>query len=281
MGLCIQVCLAGIHITHSLGCWVSCFPASSKLNHLGRSSSWPAAAHWRTSSIGAFLDWEQNCRRKTCKKYLGRCDWPLLGSLANDSWAYERLRKYLQCYVFLFGTDTPHRLAWIISHFLKPPSAWKCLVVFPRVQKPSALDASRFSYSPPSHKILAHPLRKALRGEGSEAEVPPVAYSHPGIVLTQASEFRPSWVSSLWLSRPTVLSVMPVVDKTEAFSFLRSGFPSSRSPLVVVFTLCLSIECHKAGVPLVLSMGVAFPKVSHDNILLAASYSCVTPAKDM
>lgn len=70
--------------------------------------------------------------------------------------------------------------------------------------------------------------------------------------------------------------MMPLRDKIEGFSLLRSGFACSRSPLAVC-GLCLSIEFHEARVPLVLSVGEedCFSQRRRDNIFLAASYGCV------
>lgn len=114
------------------------------------------------------------------KKYLGRCDWPLSGPSENDKWPSEWLsegvRKYFQCYVFLsdhpppppsaaLSTPPPQLTGMNHKPFSKAPI---CLeVVFPRVQKPLALHASRLSYSPPSHRPVASPLGKALRIECS------------------------------------------------------------------------------------------------------------------
>ena len=160
--------------------------------------------YWPTSSTDAFSTESITVGRKPARN--------IWVDMADPLWACEGLskgmRKYFQCHVFLSGTDTPHRLAWIISNSLRPPSVWKCLVVFPRVQKSLSFMPANLPIPHAAANLWLPP------GEGTEGRGPwgrgaiSGACGHPGVMLAQTSELRPSW-----LSRMTVLSTVPVEPK--------------------------------------------------------------------
>lgn len=153
----------------------SCFPASFKLNILVSILCGQLLSTDLPLPLVLFFLQSRTIERKPSRNIWVDVTGPSLGpqwmtsGLVSD-WVKEwESVSNVMFFSLAYSSPSPPppRLAWIISNSLKSPSAWKCLVVFLRVHRPSALHASRLCYSPPNHKPIAHPLGKVLRREHS------------------------------------------------------------------------------------------------------------------